>query len=139
THSQRRRQYDAHAQAAAGAVVGADRAAQRLDVAADDPQAEASVLGAAVLRRVRIRRPLRPHRVVAVEDAIDLGGVDARALVVDLQLDAVLAAAQADRDAAARRREADGVVEDVLHHGLQHAAAGTHLDALVEVAGEPEA
>ena len=78
----------------------------------------------------------RARREVALEHVVDLGGIDARPLVVDLQLDRLAVGRQCHDDRAAARREADGILQHVLHHNLEHAVAGAHHRAFVEAANE---
>ena len=63
----------------AGNVLGGQRAAMRLDDLPADRQAEAGILAERLARR--------PVGVEALEDAVDVVGADARAVVVDGQDD----------------------------------------------------
>ena len=89
-------------QAAADAIGRAYLAAQRLDIAAHDPQTKAGMR-----RLAGVAELIGTRGEVALEDALDLVGRDAGTLVVDLQLDRLVVLRQRDDDAAAARRGPD--------------------------------
>ena len=71
------RQRDDHPQPACFAVFGGNGPADRLHVAADDPEANAHVAFVHRFRHRELRR-VDPLRVVAVEDTLEIGLGDAR-------------------------------------------------------------
>src|SRR5882757_4940493 len=75
------RQFDRDGQATADAIGGADLAAQRLDIATDDPQSETGMSGGSALLAV-----LGTRRKIALEHMRDLGRIDTGSFIVDLQL-----------------------------------------------------
>src|SRR5260221_677957 len=92
------RQYDRDSQATADAIGGADAPAQRLDIAADDPESETGVSGVSALLAV-----LGTRRKIALEHMRDLGSVDTWSFIVDLQLGHLAIDRQSEDDRAAAR------------------------------------
>src|SRR5258708_35591750 len=129
------RQDDRYRKAAADAIDGSDATAQSLDIAAYDPETKAGMS-----RRLRVQLSAVPgaRGEVSLEHVLELGGLDARALVVDLQLDRLAARRQGNNDRAAARREADGVLQHVLQHHLEHAMTRPPNGPLVEATDKPE-
>ncbi len=67
-----------------------------------------------------------------------MAGSTPGSLVIDLQVDGLAVHRQCHDNRAAGRREADGILQHVLEHDLEHAPAGTHDGAVVEAADEPD-
>jgi hypothetical protein len=89
-------------------------------------------------RLAGLGRLVGARREVALEDALDLVGGDAGTFVVDLQFDRLVVLRQGDDDGGTARREADGVLEDVLQHRLEHALGRAYDHGVVEPADQPD-
>ena len=111
-------QEDAESGAADGIALSPDAARVLQDDGAANGQAQAA---AAFLTRVR-----GVYLLEAAEDGLQLVGGDAPAMVDDGEGDAVDAGAQHDGDGRVRRRELDGVGEQI----------GEHLEQAVGVGGD---
>src|SRR6185437_5301052 len=119
------RQLDAQQQAVRRPVLRPDRAAERLDVAARDPQPDPEMRH----RRIVRRRLAGALREVAAEDPREILLWHARPGIADQEDDDVARGFEADADLRIVGREGDRIVEDVLDHRLDHLLVGEGDDA----------
>ena len=92
---------DCYFQSAGLAIGGSDRATHRLDIAPHDPQSDSEMA-------FFVCRAGGPFQKIALEDTIEIAGIDPRPLVLDHEFRQTPIAPQCDADRPAGWRKADG-------------------------------
>src|SRR3546814_19070909 len=111
-------------------------AAVSVDVAADDPEADAEISGRSGGGADRLLRDDRAVRIVLFEDVLQVARPDAGAFVLDEDFRVMPPAAQGQRHGAPVRREADGVVEHALDRCLTEGFAPTDGENVLNLPAE---
>src|SRR5215469_12442309 len=83
------------------------------------------------LTRIRLR--IGPQRVIAIENSVYLLGIDARALILNAQIDGSARPSQGDRNRAIGGRETNRVIENILDYFLENLLASLNEDFFLEI------
>src|SRR5215469_6887574 len=81
----------------------------------------------------RIRLGIGPQRIIAIENSVDLFGINARALILDTQIDRGARPRQGHGNRTIGGRESNRVVENILDHLLENFLAGLNEDPFLEI------